>query len=60
MAHNYFNDDTLGDLEKKISSLIAMCGDLRGKYSIGEIRSNKMKIAGRAEEGKIDQNVELE
>lgn len=32
-------------LEKKISYLISLCGDLRGKYDIGQIKSNKMATA---------------
>jgi len=60
MANNYFTDETIGDLDKKITALIALCGDLRGKYSLDQIRSNKMATATRAEEGKLDQNVELE
>lgn len=45
------------DLEKKVSHLINLCGDLRGKYDIGQIKSNKMAIAQDAKEGKIDQTV---
>jgi hypothetical protein len=54
MCKNYFSDDMTTDLEKKISQLINLCGDLRGKYSIGQIKSNKMAIAQVAVEGKID------
>jgi len=32
-------------LEKKISHLINLCGDLRGKYNINQIKSNKMAYA---------------
>jgi hypothetical protein len=60
MANNYFSDDTIADLDKKITSLITLCGDLRGQYSLGQIRSNKMATATRAQEGKVDQSVELE
>ena len=60
MANNYFTDDTIADLEKKTTALIALCGDLRGKYTFDQIRSNKMATATRAEEGKLDQNVELD
>ena len=35
MCRKYFSDDSTSDLEKKISHLINLCGDLRGKYSIG-------------------------
>lgn len=54
MCKKYFSDDMTTDLEKKISQLINLCGDLRGKYSIGQIKSNKMAIAQNAVEGKID------
>jgi hypothetical protein len=60
MANNYFTDVTITDLDAKITSLIALCGDQRGKYTFDQIRSNKMATATRAEEGKVDQNVELE
>jgi hypothetical protein len=60
MANNYFSDTTATDLDKKISTLISICGDLRGNYSIDQIRSNKMATAERAEEGKVNQEVELE
>lgn len=49
----YFSDSMTTDLEKKISHLINLCGDLRGKYDIGQIKSNKMAIAKDAKEGKI-------
>jgi hypothetical protein len=39
------------DLEKKISHLISLCGDLRGKYNLNEIKSNKMAIAKDAPQG---------
>lgn len=60
MATNYFEDETISDLEKKLNNLINICGDLRGKYTFGQIKSNKMATATKAVEGKIDQNVELE
>jgi hypothetical protein len=54
MATNYLENDTIADLEKKINNLITICGDLRGQYSIGQIKSNKMATATRAVGGKID------
>lgn len=48
------------DLEKKISFLINLCGDLRGQYSIGQIKSNKMATAVVAQEAKIDQSIETQ
>ena len=47
----YFSDNMTTDLEKRISHLINLCGDLRGKYDIGQIKSNKMAIAKDAKEG---------
>lgn len=46
------------DLEKRVSHLINLCGDLRGKYNINQIKSNKMAYAQDAKEGKIDAEVE--
>lgn len=43
------------DLEKQISHLINLCGDLRGKYDINQIKSNKMAIAKDAKEGALEQ-----
>jgi len=45
------------DLENKISHLINLCGDLRGKYNLNQIKSNKMAIAKNATEGNIDKEV---
>ena len=47
------------DLEKKISHLISLCGDLRGKYDLNQIKSNKMSHAVEAKEGQLDQQVQL-
>ena len=58
MTKEYFADDMTTGLEKKVSHLINLCGDLRGKYDIGQIKSNKMAIAQDAKEGKIDQTIE--
>ena len=60
MSNKYFNEDLSTDLEKKINHLINLCGDLRGKYSIGEIKSNKMATAKNAKEAEIDQTVEIQ
>jgi hypothetical protein len=45
MAAKYFSDSSTGELEKKISHLISLCGDLRGQYSVDQIKSNKMATA---------------
>ena len=59
MTRKYFSDDTTTDLEKKISGLINLCGDLTGMYSIGQIKSNKMATAQTAKEAKLDIEVEV-
>ena len=38
-------DKTGLELEAKIAHLISLCGDLRGKYDLNQIKSNKMAIA---------------
>lgn len=45
MTRKYFSEDMTTDIEKKISHLINLCGDLTGQYSIGQIKSNKMATA---------------
>jgi hypothetical protein len=42
-------DDMTTKLESKIAHLISLCGDLRGKYNLNEIKSNKMAIAKDAQ-----------
>jgi hypothetical protein len=60
MSRKYFSEDLTTDIEKKISYLINLCGDLTGQYSLGQIKSNKMATAATAKEGKLDQAVELQ
>ena len=48
MSKKYFSEDLTTDIEKKISHLIYLCGDLTGQYSIGQIKSNKMATAATA------------
>lgn len=60
MSKAYFSDDMTSSLEKKVSHLINLCGDLRGQYSIGQIKSNKMAIAVSTKEAVIDQTVEIQ
>jgi hypothetical protein len=57
MCKKYFSEDMTTDIEKKISHLINLCGDLTGQYSIGQIKSNKMATAVNTKEAKIDQSV---
>ena len=54
MSNAYFADTMTTDLQKKISHLISLCGDLTGKYNINQIKSNKMATAKDAVQGKID------
>lgn len=54
MSKNYFANSITLDLEKKIGHLISLCGDLRGKYDLGQIKSNKMATAEDVKEGEIE------
>jgi len=54
MATRYFEVSDTAKLEKKINYFISLCGDMRGQYSLDQIRSNKMATAQDAVEGKID------
>jgi hypothetical protein len=51
MATKYFEVSGTGELEKKILYLISLCGDMRGQYSLGQIKSNKMATAQTAVTG---------
>ncbi len=55
ITNQYFSNTMTTDLEKNISHLINLCGDLRGKYDLNQIKSNKMAIAKDAKEGAIEQ-----
>ena len=59
ITFNYFSDGMTNDLEKKISHLINLCGNLKGQYNINQIKSNKMAWAKNADEGKLDKEVEI-
>ena len=45
LSANYMKENVSADLEKKIGHLINLCGDLRGKYDLNAIKSNKMAHA---------------
>ncbi len=45
MNQDYFGSDIGMEIEKKLGYLVNLCGDLRGMYSIGSIRSNRMASA---------------
>lgn len=57
MSSQYFAQGS-GELEKKILYLISLCGDLRGQYSVDQIKSNKMATAAEAVEAVIDPSVQ--
>lgn len=59
LSENFMKESVSIDLEKKIGHLINLCGDLRGQYDLNAIKSNKMAHAETAEEGKLEQQVEL-
>lgn len=60
MAQTYLKESGTAELETKINYLISLCGDMRGQYSVDQIKSNKMATAEKAAEGEIDKNVEIE
>lgn len=45
MNTEYFGSDIGMEIEKKVGYLINLCGDLRGQYSINQIRTNRMQTA---------------
>lgn len=55
ISEAYLANTVTEDLEAKITHLINLCGDLRGKYDPGQIKSNKMSHAVTAQEGQLDQ-----
>lgn len=57
LSENYMKENVTLDLEKNINHLINLCGDLRGKYDLNAIKSNKMANASEAEEGKLEQQI---
>lgn len=54
LSNEYLSDPLTNTLEKKVSHLINLCGDLRGKYDVNQIKSNKMAIAQVAKDVKVD------
>jgi len=59
MATKYFEESGTGELEKKINYLISLCGDMRGQYSLDQIKSNKMATAQDVVAGEIDKTQEV-
>ena len=59
LATRYFEESGTGQLEKKINYLISLCGDMRGQYNLGQIKSNKMATAQNAVQGQVDKNQDL-
>jgi hypothetical protein len=50
----YLMDSMTNDVEKRINHLITLCGDLRGKYNIHQIKSNKMDRAQMADPSELN------
>ena len=59
MTTIYFSSNIGMEIEKKVGYLISLCGDLRGQYYIGDIRSNRMASAVNVKEEKTSE-VEIE
>lgn len=45
MTYEYMSVDLSVDIEKKIGYLVTLCGDLSNRFNLGEIQSNKIKLA---------------
>lgn len=60
MATKYYEQSGTGVLEKKINYLITLCGDMRGQYSLDQIKSNKMATAQEATAGDLDKDQKIE
>jgi len=60
MAINYFSDDTNADLRRKITSLIAVWGDLRSVLNRLDRLRQKMATNSRMQLITVDQTFELE
>lgn len=60
ISQQYMEDNMTTELGKKINHLISLCGDLRGKYDLTQIKSNKMAHADNVKEGQLDQQIELD
>ncbi len=60
MATKYYEQSGTGVLEKKINYLITLCGDMRGQYSLDQIKSNKMATAQEATAGELDKDQKIE
>ena len=58
-ATNYFQESGTAELEKKLAYLISLCGDMRGQYSLGQNKPNKMATAKETVTGELDRNQEL-
>ena len=59
MASRYFEQSGTAALENKLAYLISLCGDLRGQYSLDQIKSNKMATAQEAVPGELDSTQRL-
>lgn len=59
LTQKYFELKDTSDLEVRLAHLISLCGDLRGKYNLDQIRSNKVATAQNVKEGTLDQTIEV-
>lgn len=60
MTYEYMSVDLSIDIEKKIGYLVTLCGDLRDRFDVGEIQSNRIKIAPFVAESELDTKVPIE
>lgn len=60
MTYEYMSVDLSIDIEKKIGYLVTLCGDLRDSFNVGEIQSNRIKIAPLVAESELDTKVPIE
>lgn len=57
MTNKYFESDIGSEIDKKINYLVSLCGDLRGKYSINSIKSNRINFASNV---KVEESTTVE
>eukprot|EP00002_Diphylleia_rotans_P040662 TRINITY_DN96_c0_g1_i8.p1 TRINITY_DN96_c0_g1~~TRINITY_DN96_c0_g1_i8.p1 ORF type:complete len:922 (+),score=191.53 TRINITY_DN96_c0_g1_i8:117-2768(+) len=60
MCDEYYGSSMGSEIERKISYLVSLCGDLRGIFSVGDIRSNRMRTAETVAAAPIETAPKLE
>ena len=60
MTYEYMSVDLCIDIEKKIGYLVTLCGDLSNRFDMGEIQSNRIKIAPFVAESELDTKVPID